>query len=453
MKETASTTSLSKDNFLSKINNFPGSRKYWIAFSGGMDSSVLLHLFYLNKDEIKQDIEVLYVNHGLQKESSKWGDFCEEQCRLYGLTFTQLLIKEDCPKGVSVEAWAREKRYSIIEEVMNESDVLFTAHHQDDQVETFFMQALRGAGARGLASMPIVKLVNDVFHSRPLLNYSREILQRFAEENNLIWQDDESNMDCRYDRNYIRHKIIPVVEERWPSYRETISRLINHQQEYKVLLDDLASNDLDHTQHNESMVLDLEKIKCLSDERQKNLILYWLSKSKLDLPGSRNLAQIILDIICSPVDKSPCVTWKNTEVRRYKNLLYASKKTQEHDITVELTWKPEQALNVLNETLTAKPGNGKGISKLKTKDADFVIRYRRGGEKIHPNNMEHLKTVKQLFQEKSVIPWLRDRIPLVYINEKLAVIPGFCVDKSFSANLDEPSWDICWSGFDSVVQK
>jgi tRNA(Ile)-lysidine synthase len=454
MKKPAATIFLCKDSFLSDLNQFSASSgKFWIACSGGMDSSVLLHLFYSNKNKIDQDMEVIYVNHGLQEESDDWAVFCEKQSLQYDIPFTQLQITEICPKGSSVEAWAREKRYSLIEEVMNQYDVLFTAHHQDDQVETFFLQALRGAGPRGLVSMPLVKKYAKSLHARPLLKYSRSELKHYAEENNIIWQDDKSNFDLRYDRNYFRHKIVPIIEERWPAYRETINRLISHQKESKELLDEVAKDDIKLVQHKNMMSLELDIIQNLSIERQKNIIFVWLRELNLNPPGSKNIEQIISDIIYSSTDKSPRVNWGNVEVRRYKNLLYASKIMIGHDANIEYTWKPENILNILDETLVAKSECGKGISKLKTENADFVVRYRQGGEKIHPDNLSHSKTVKQLFQEQSVLPWLRDRIPLIYINGKLAVIPGFCIDKSYSADKNESSWDIHWSGYENVIQQ
>lgn len=452
MKKTASTISLCKDSFLSDLNQFCVSGKIWIAFSGGMDSCILLHLFYSNKNKINQDIEVLYVNHGLQKEAGDWGIFCGKQCKQYGLAFTQLQINNDCPTGESIEAWAREKRYFLIEEKMNRNDVLFTAHHLDDQVETFFLQALRGSGPRGLASMPAAKKYRNVFHVRPLLNYSRDELKLYAENHNLVWQDDKSNLDVRYDRNYFRHKIMPVIEERWPSYRDTISRLIKHQSESKALLDEVGHDDLKFVQHKSTMNIDVEKLKELSVERQKNLIFIWIKELGLKSPGSANMQQIISDVIHSAIDKAPCVSWKNVEIRRYKDLLYASIMMAEHDAHVEYVWKPKDVLSILGETIIAESTSGRGLlSKSKTKGADFIVRYRQGGEKIYLKHLSHSKTVKQLFQESSILPWLRDRIPLVYINGELASIPGFCTAENFAADVGEPSWDIRWSGYEKIM--
>jgi len=452
MKKSVSTNSLSEYSFSSISNTHSAADKFWVACSGGMDSSVLLHLFFSNKNKIKQALEVIYVNHGLQEKSVEWGEFCKEQCNHYGISFSQLEIIESVPKGISIEAWARDKRYSLIAQSMNNNDVLFTAHHQDDQVETFFLQALRGSGPRGLASMPSVKPFSKGFHARPLLHYKRSELLTYANNNGLVWHDDISNSDTRHDRNYLRHNILPEIEARWPAYRETISRMVNHQNECKSLLDELGCDDMKLALYENTMSLHLEVIQKLSVERQKNLIFMWLDELQLASPSSKHMTQIISDLIYSSSDKAPCVNWKDVEIRRYRNLLYASKSLDKHNVNLEYDWNPESPLSFMGGTLIAKPEIGKGISRIKMKNAKFVVRYRQGGEKIQPDDLAHSKTVKQLFQERGVLPWLRDRIPLIYINGKLAVIPGFCVDKYYSAEKDESSWDIQWSGYEKVIQ-
>ncbi len=452
MKRSASTKHLCNDSFLSGLKQFSNSKKFWIACSGGMDSIVLLHLFYSNKSKITQAIEVLYVNHGLQKEADGWGTFCQEQSQKYGFSFTQLKITGSCPKGESIEGWAREERYALIEDVMNDNDVLFTAHHQDDQVETFFLQALRGAGPRGLASMPITKTLGNTFHYRPLLNYSREEINVYAKYNKLVWQEDKSNSDVQYDRNYFRHNVAPVIEKRWPAYRDTVSRLINNQKEYKALLDEVASTDFKLAQYKNEYSLNLDVVKKLSLARQKNLIFFWIKALNLKTPGFRNIEKIITDVFESNIEQSPCVNWENVEVRRYKNIVYLAQMKVDHNVYNEFSWNPESVLNLSNETLIAESTRGKGISKLKMEGNDFIVRYRQGGEKIYPNDLSQSKTIKQLFQEKGVLPWLRDSIPLIYVDGELALIPGFCVDVRYLAEDDEASWDIHWSGYESVIQ-
>ena len=164
------------------------------------------------------------------------------------------------------------------------------------------------------------------------------------------------------------------------------------------------------------------------------------------------MEQIIITLINSGIDKIPCVNWRNTEVRRYGDLLYASRIINSNDLNLEISWNTKTPLNIQGETLIANETFGRGISKATIKDAEIIIRYRHGGEKIYSNSIAHSKSIKKLFQEHRVLPWLRDRVPLIYINKQLAVVPGFCIDKKFSANENEIALDIHWSGYDKVIQ-
>ena len=450
MNNSVSTSLLSQYSFDLILNTFPQSKKVWVACSGGLDSSVLLHLIFLNKKKIGQSLEVVYVNHGLQEESAEWGDFCRTLCDAYELPFTQLNINETVPRGESVEAWAREKRYALFAQVMSKGDLLFTAHHQDDQVETFFLQALRGAGPRGLASMPLFKNIANAIHARPLLNYCRNEFLSYAKENKLSWKEDLSNANTKFDRNYLRNNIVPLIEQRWPAYRKTISRLLNHQQDCASLMNEVGLEDLKLVSHENNLILDT--LRTLSVTRQKNTIFTWLQELELQTPSSKHINQIISDLVNSTSDNAPCVNWKNVEIRKYRALLYAFNRINEDVDSINYEWDIANPLKIMEEVLVAKPEIGVGLSKEKIRSAKVSVQYRDGGEKIKPANNAHSKTVKQLFQERGVLPWARERFPLIYVNDTLAVIPGVCVDIKYSAENNEPSWQIVWSGYDKAIQ-
>lgn len=448
-----SSNILTKDGFFSSLASYPDADKYWIACSGGMDSSVLLHLFYLNSPRLKQPVEVVYVDHRLQQQSKEWGSFCGLLCQQYDFSFSSLEIDEEYKNGFSIEEWAREKRYELLADMMNENDILFTAHHQDDQVETFFLHAFRGSGPRGLVAMPGIRKFSNGFHARPLLSCTRKELQRYANEHQLSWKTDPSNDNIRYDRNYLRKSVLPVIEERWPAFRITIARLVRHQQEVKSLLDEIADNDLKQAITEKTYVINIDAINDYSNARKKNLIAYWLKKLDMNLPASRHLNQIITDVLDSEPDKAPCVNWHGVEIRRYRNMLYAMNSLLEHDQSIHYVWKINQPFQLSEESLVASSSKGQGILKECIENQTVEIRYRQGGEKIRPENQSMTKSVKQLFQEKGVLPWHRDRIPLIYIDDQLALIPGICVDEKFCAKENEAAWDIRWSGLDKVIQQ
>lgn len=444
---------LTKDGFFSNLKSYPDAEKYWIACSGGMDSCVLLHLFYLNRSRLKQSVEVVYVDHRLQKQSKKWGDFCARICRQYDFFFSYLEIDEEYKNGFSIEEWAREKRYQLLADKMNNDDILFTAHHQDDQIETFFLHAFRGSGPRGLVAMPNIRKFSIGFHARPLLGCSQQELKQYANEHQLDWKTDPSNDDIRYNRNYLRKSVLPVIEARWPAFRITTSRLIEHQQEVKSLLDEIAEDDLRQAVAKTSSAINIDVICNFSNARKKNLIAFWLKKIGMNLPASRHLNQIMTNVLDSEEDKEPCVNWNGVEVRRYRNMLYAIKPLSVHDRSMRYEWDINQPFLLSDESLVASSEKGKGISKKRIENKIVEIRFRQGGEKIRPENQSISKSVKHLFQEKGVLPWCRDRIPLIYIDNQLALIPGFCMDEKFAAKNNEASWDISWTGLDKVVQK
>ena len=443
---------LSKDGLYAYLKACPESSKYWVACSGGMDSCVLLHLFYLNRSRIEQDIEIIYVNHQLQKQNDTWEVFCNKLCQQYNLKFRSLRITEDCPKEMSIEEWARDQRYSLIAEKINPNDILFTAHHLDDQIETFFLHALRGSGPRGLVAMPAVKPFAKGYHVRPLLDCARSELQHYAEQNQLDWHDDPSNEDLRFNRNYLRNKILPAIQERWPSYRSSILRMVQHQQEVKLLLDEVAEEDLGKSRIDNNRGIDLDRIQYLSAARKKNLIAYWLKSRGLNLPGSKHMNEIIASVIEASEDKVPCVNWNGVEIRRYRNILYAISPLSVHEASEKLQWNLQQTIKLLDDCLQASSTKGKGISKKYIMNDVVEIRYRQGGEKIHPCKQNFTRTVKQLFQEHGVLPWYRDRIPLIYVEEELAQIPGICIDEKFCAKNDEAAWDIKWTGYEKAIQ-
>ena len=446
------TYSLSEFNPSIYFKKFDNSNHIVIAYSGGIDSSVLLNIMCANKEHLKQSIEVIHVNHGLHEKSSNWEDFCKKECEKYKVTFKSIKIQEDCPKENSVEAWARNMRYKLISKHVKKNDILITAHHKDDQVETFFLQLLRGSGVHGLASMPVIKEFKNGFHVRPFLSFQRNEITKYAKENNISWIDDETNLDINYQRNFLRHNVLPTIDANWLSYRESILRVISHQADSMKIHNEIAQLDMEKISCNDTSNLHVGLIKELSEERKKNLIFFWLKNLNLETPSSKHMKQIISALINSDQQKSPCVNWGNTEVRRYKKFLYASNIVDNHESDIEITWDINSPLMIEGETLTTIESQGKGLSKECIKDANIIIRYRHGGEKIYTNSLSQSKSIKQLFQERSVLPWLRNKIPLIYINDELAVVPGFCVGRKFSADKNESSLDILWSGYNKVIQ-
>ncbi|GJM06851.1 MAG: hypothetical protein DHS20C10_05850 [marine bacterium B5-7] len=321
-----------------------------VAFSGGVDSTVLLHAL---SQQTHLSIQAVHVNHQLHPDSADWATHCVRVANRWGVACETKNITVQSDAGDSVEALAREKRYDVLKKYVKENTVLVTAHHQQDQAETFLLQALRGSGLAGLASMPAEKPFFLGVLARPLLTVSPESITAYAKENQLTWIDDPSNESTDFDRNYLRHNVLPVLLTRWPSACQTLVRSVNHVQSGLVLQNDLAEQDLQSMLIHDRWVETVDAIKgamrisvwlALSADRQRNVLRVWLQSLSIPMPSQAKCEAICLQMQARP-DANPCISWGDVSVRRYRDTMYAMttlpEKTQEKRQTRKQTYQAE----------------------------------------------------------------------------------------------------------------
>lgn len=443
----------SSDKLLQILSKLPETDCYLVAYSGGMDSHVLLASLAALGDRLDAEVAAIHVNHGLSPNAGDWAEHCRTVSNGLGIDLAVVEIDAANPRGESPESWARRQRYAALQKHAGPGHMLLTAHHKDDQAETLLLQLFRGAGPDGLSAMPVTQVFGTGWHCRPLLDLTRQELRDYAVQAGLDWIEDESNSDTGLDRNYIRHRIIPVIGEHWPGMTETLSRASRHQAEAAELQAQLAALDLAGHTDETGRKLELNKLKELSDPRQKNLLRHWLQTLNLPVPDSRTLQHIIQDVVNSRQDASPCVTWKGAEVRRFRDRVYALAPLCDHDPEQVLAWNLEHALPVAHGKLIAHLEKGRGIRAAMCEDRRMEIRYRHGGEAIQPAGQEIHHDLKKLFQEHAVPPWLRDRVPLIYIGNRLASVPGKWIDQEFYGKDDEDCWQIIWEGSEEIFSK
>jgi tRNA(Ile)-lysidine synthase len=329
--------------------------------------------------------------------------------------------------GESPEAAARQARYRAIAALMQAGDCLLTAHHQDDQAETLLLQLLRGGGPHGLAGMPEAAAFAAGWHARPLLAFSRDELQRYARQNALQWIDDPSNVDTGFDRNYLRNSIMPLLHERWPALARVLARSATHQAEAARLLDALAAEDLRQCR-GENNTLHISSLLSLDEARQRNVLRYWLKGLGFKLPDTVRLAHLQQEVLHAAPDRSPMMQWEGVVVRRYRDSLYALPAERVPDTGLALPWNIEQPLGLPGGTrLFAVPVRGKGVKTSLCRDHPVTMRYRRGGEECQPAPRAATRPLKKLLQEAGVPPWERERIPLIFVGERLAAVVGYWV--------------------------
>lgn len=428
--------------------SWPAAGHYRVAYSGGLDSTVLLDVLNAARKQLPGRLSAVHVNHGIHPARATWEDHCRNFCRGLDVELAVLKVEASPVRGCSPEARARQERYRVLRELLDPNDMLLTAHTQDDQAETVLLQLCRGSGPGGLAAMPEVRALGPGRHGRPLLSFERSCLREYAEDRGLVWIEDDSNLDQRFDRNFVRHEIIPKLRGRWPGVAATIARAAAHQAHALEILAAVAASDLQVCQDPDQAALDLRRVRELSRANQANLLRHWAKELGLPVPDSGDVQRILDEVMTARRDGMPLVSWPGAELRRYRDQLYISAPLSRHDPGTVVNWRLEQPCQLDCGTLLATTGRGSGLRMNACPGSKVEIRFRRGGEKLRPQGSRHRRDLKTLMQERGIPPWLRDRFPLLYVGSDLAAVAGLWVDGNFAAAGDEMAWQIDWRAAD-----
>ncbi|MEW8582807.1 MAG: tRNA lysidine(34) synthetase TilS [Candidatus Thiodiazotropha endolucinida] len=436
---------LTATRLLETLRQLPSASSCHIALSGGLDSCVLLHLLAELRSQLPYDLHAIHVHHGLQYQADSWQTHCERVCQGYDIPLDTVRLTLNVNSGESLEAVAREARYRAMAEQMGEGDLLLTAQHQDDQAETLLLQLMRGSGPAGLASMPPLTHFGPGWLARPLLTFSRESLEAYAEHHNLSWQEDPSNRYQRFDRNFIRHQVMPLLRSRWPAAATTLSRAARLSGELLMLVREEAEEDLAKARTKDVDTLSITALKQFNSIRLRNLLRHWISANDAPLPSSKKLARIVCEAVHGRIDAVPLITWEDWEVRRYRDRLYLSRARVIDLPNQPLIWSAGDEM-VLPEglgRLIARPGED-GISAVRWRQGEVEVRFRRGGERCKISGRPGHRSLKKLFQEWGVPPWEREYIPLIYLDGELTVIPGRCICNTTHVHPGEQTVVIEW---------
>lgn len=416
----------------------------WIAYSGGMDSHVLLQIAATIKHELKVKLAAVHVCHGLSRNAVAWEQHCSRTCQGYGIEFKSFSIDLSEKGKHGIEALAREKRYAIFRQLLNPHDLLLTAHHMNDQIETVLLQLMRGSGPDGLVGIAPCKLLGRGQLIRPLLDCSHQTLYDYAVQASLQWIEDESNLLDSYDRNFLRHHVIPPLLKRWPGALQTVKRSAGHQVENISLIDEISSSDLKLVCDSDFSKIHLPKFNTLSLIRKKHVLRAWFKHNKLPIPNARLITTIEKDMIHAHADRNPCIKWQEAEIRRYRDCLYIMPSLPKHDGINSIVWRLRETVELGDGCLSAIVSKGNGIKMSMIFNDVVEIRYRQGGEKIKLSGHKHVKKLKNLFQAIGLPPWLRDRVPLIFYKDHLIAVVDLWLSEPYVAAPSESSWQIKW---------
>jgi tRNA(Ile)-lysidine synthase len=394
------------------------SSTIWIGLSGGMDSMVLLDVLSQHR-QLYSRLKAIHVNHGLSKNADHWQIFCQQQCLQRNIPF---YTENLCLKLTSnIEAQAREKRYQVFGKYARSGDYLVLAHHLDDQIETLMLNLLRGTGITGLAAMPQWRDWKGLTIIRPFLQSSRIVLQDYATKHQLSWIEDESNLNLDYSRNYLRHVVMPTIEKNWPYYRQSVLHTIEACQDVHDYVQQTAKKQLPDVLLS-SNELSVSELQHLSEKEIMLILRMWFSEHGISIPSRQQLMQVIGQMIFRPrPDSQPKFEFGQYRLEMYRERLYLITSHAEF-LNECILWSdfPEPLVISSLGTLTVESSD----SGVRVENGDKVrIGFRQGGEKIFYKG--HHRSLKKLLQQWGVPTFMRNSIPLLYVNNQLKAVIGY----------------------------
>ncbi|EFG1229208.1 tRNA lysidine(34) synthetase TilS [Escherichia albertii] len=416
------------------------SRQILVAFSGGLDSTVLLHqLVQWRMENPGVTLRAIHVHHGLSANADAWVMHCENICQQWQvpLVVERVQLAEE---GLGIEAQARQARYQAFSHTLLPGEVLVTAQHLDDQCETFLLALKRGSGPAGLSAMGEVSDFAGTQLIRPLLARTRGELELWAHEHGLRWIEDESNQDDTYDRNFLRLHVVPLLQQRWPHFTEATARSAALCAEQERLLDELLADDLAHCQTSQGTLL-ITPMMTMSDARRAAIIRRWLAKLNVPMPSRDALVRIWQEVALAREDASPCLRFGAFEIRRYQSQLWWIKSFVGQSETI-VPWQMWQQSLELPAGLGSVQLTAGGDIRFPRADEAVSVRFKASGL-LHIVGRNGGRKLKKIWQELGVPPWLRDTTPLLFYGETLIAAAGIFVTQEGVAE-DENGVSFVW---------
>ncbi|HEY5291837.1 MAG TPA: tRNA lysidine(34) synthetase TilS [Burkholderiales bacterium] len=429
---------------------FPRARLV-LGLSGGLDSVVLLEVLRRLAEPLAFRLSCVHVNHGISPNARRWAAFCARRCKRYAIALSVHEVDVQPYRAEGMEAAARRARYRVY--ARQEADFIVLAQHLDDQAETVLLQLLRGAGVRGGAAMPLMreqdldKKTNGARAAailRPMLGVPRKEIEAYARANKLKWVEDESNADTRHDRNFLRHRVLPVIGQAFPGYRATLARVAGHLAEASLILDELAQADAKlAVSGNQLAVAALQR---LGVPRAKNLLRWLLLQQGQAAPEAERLQEGLRQLFEAGDDAAVRVALGAWELRRYGGHAYLLPSLPEAPAQFRRDWDGARAwpLPELGGALHFARRQGAGLACARLGEQGLSVRLRQGGEKLRLQANRSTRSLKNLLQEARMPPWERERLPLVYCADTLVAVPGLGVASGWQAGPGEAGWLITW---------
>lgn len=406
-------------------------KRWVVAHSGGLDSQVLLLI--AAKTLPSSRLLVVHVNHHLQDQADAWAEFSKTQAEQLSLAFCQLDV---FPKNSSENA-AREARYEAFSNVLEPGDCLLMGHHADDQAETILFRMLRGSGLAGLSGIAAYRTFSKACLLRPLLACSRMSLESYGSEAEVKKIDDPSNADTRYDRNFLRHEVIPLLKRRWPKILERWQQNADLVSESNCLLEEYLDSDLSRCV-GEQGELSIDKLFVFDELKRFALLRHWVFRMLKVRVNKTQLITMIADVILARRDADPRYTIANASLRRFKQHLYLV--PDHYHVSSDARLSDPGEIDLGDGRLSIVPDSS-GLVAL----SGLEVKRRQGGERCRPHGRKHSVTVKRLLHEASIPSWQKESWPMLYYGDELVAVPGICVCEGWYA--ENSGFSVLWRPF------
>lgn len=401
-----------------RIPNGEAVTRVRVALSGGLDSTVLLHaLATARASGALSMLAAIHVHHGLQAAAEDWARRCGALCESLGVELDLYRVRVDPRDPAGPESAARRLRYEAFARALAPGEVLATAHHRDDQAETFLIRALRGSGVEGLGAMRPWRRFAAGWLWRPFLQLPRALIEHHARERNLVWIEDPHNADSRFLRSWLRGSVMPELARRLPGAAENLARSAALSAEASDLLDELAALDLADLA--DGPALSVAGLLRRSPARAVNAVRLWLRRLGLPAPRSAVLCRLRPELLEAASDRSPKLAWPGAELRRYRDRLFAGLPLPPAPGAAEIPWTGAHSPAL-------PPGCGRLLGGAPARaDGAWSVRFGVAGERFRPSGSPATRSLKNLFQEAGVPPWVRRRTPMLYRQGQLRWVGGF----------------------------
>ncbi len=433
----------SPEGLLLSLSSLPAANRYWVAFSGGADSTALLLALNELKDRLDIPVLALHVNHGLHSECDEWQAFCTSFCGARGIGLHCERVSPDPRSGTGLEAEARRLRYEVAMRLLAPGDLLLTAHHSDDQSETVLLNLMRGSGVDGLAGMPRLRDLGQGLLARPLLGFDSGALKDYLRDADVDWIEDDSNRDDAYDRNFLRNRVVPLLEHRWPHAGDKIAQSAAHCRESSTLLTRLADQFLaGHLPH--PRVLETKELAQSEAELFKLVVRRWLSRENTPPMPARRLIELARQLQTTSADSHVESAWEGWILHHYRDRLWLqSTDTVATHHETDWTQPGPLELGPVLGKVSISPGDAglPGLLRVTSRPAEAAVPFAGAGR----------KRIKILMQEAGIPPWLRDSIPLIWLDGEVLALGDSFLSPRFREWLDLRGASFQWTPSDSLL--